>query len=101
MLRAALALRPFGIVQEAPHSLQAGGVEGFEDVEGGEEERAGAAGGVEDRYVTHGVPEGAQELRPLALGDDVPERNRSMSRLSVMRSLISCTSPDASLAWTS
>ena len=60
------------VVQEAAHPLEAGGVEGFEDVEGGEEESAGAAGGVQDGYVPHGVPEGAQELRPLALGDDVP-----------------------------
>ena len=71
MLGAALTLGPFGIVKEAAHPLQAGGVEGFQNVQGGEQERAGAAGGIEDRDIPHGVPEGAQQLRPLALSDYV------------------------------
>ena len=71
---AALALGSFGVVKEAAHPFQAGGVERFQDVQRGEEEGAGAAGRVEDRYVAHSAPEGAQELRPLALGDDVPRR---------------------------
>ena len=73
VLQEALELRlPLGALpassRKAAHSLQAGGVEGFQDVEGGEQERAGAAGGVEDRHVAHGVPEGAQELRSLRSG---------------------------------
>ena len=42
------ALRTFQVVEKAFHGLEAGGVERFEDVEGGEEEGAGAAGGVEN-----------------------------------------------------
>ena len=71
-LRTAGPVGPLKVVKETAHPLQAGGVEGLEDVEGGEEERAGTAGGVEDRHVPHGVPESAQQLRTLALGDDVP-----------------------------
>ena len=80
VFRATLALRPFGVVQEATLPLQAGSIEGFEDVEGGEEERAGTAGGVQDRdsgvatfaVAIEGMPEGAQELGALALSNDVP-----------------------------
>ena len=57
---------------EVAHGLQGSGVEGFEDVEGGEEEGAGAAGGVEDGDFGQGVPEGAHQFRPLAVDDDVP-----------------------------
>ena len=42
------ALRTFQVVEKAFHGLKAGGVERFEYVEGGEEEGAGAAGGVEN-----------------------------------------------------
>ena len=68
------AVWPFGsvqVIQEAAHTLQAGGVEGFQNVERSEQECAGAAGRVQDRHVAEGVPEGAQQLRSLALGDDV------------------------------
>ena len=83
MLRTALALRSFGVVQEALHSLQASGVEGFEDVQRGEEKRAGTAGGVQDRdsgvaaflVAVECVPEGTQQLRPLALGDDIHRKS--------------------------
>ena len=60
------------VVEEAAHPLEAGGVEGFEDIEGREEECAGAAGGVEDGHAAHGVPEGAEQLGALAQGKDVP-----------------------------
>ena len=46
VLRATLTLGPLGVIQEAAHTLQAGGVERFQNVEGGEEERAGTACGV-------------------------------------------------------
>ena len=78
----ATAIEAFFVVQEAAHPLQAGGVERFQNVEGGEEERAGTAGGIQDGdsgvaafpVAVEGVPEGAQQLRPFALGDDVEGR---------------------------
>ena len=42
-----LAPRALQVVEKTFHGLKTGGVERLEDVEGGEEEGAGAAGGVE------------------------------------------------------
>ena len=65
------ALRTFQVVEKAFHGLKAGGVERFEDVEGGEEEGAGAAGGVEHGDVDDGFPEGSHQFGPFAVGDYV------------------------------
>ena len=48
-----------------------GGVERFKDVEGFEEEGAGAAGWVEYGDVDKGLPEGAHQFGPFAVGDYV------------------------------
>ena len=61
----------FKVVEKAVHGFEAGGVEGFEDVEGGEEEGAGATGGVEHRNVDDGFPKGAHQFGPIAIGDYV------------------------------
>ena len=63
---------PFEVVDEAaasPPGRRCRAVLGYSARRTGT--RTGAAGGVEDRHVSHGVPEGSQEFRPLALGDDV------------------------------
>ena len=59
------------LVKERFHAVEAGFVERFEDVERGKEERAGAAGGVEDGDVLDGVPEGPEQFRPFAVLDHI------------------------------
>ena len=59
------------VVDERLHAVEAGFVERFQDVERGEEERAGAAGRVEDGDRLDGVPEGAQQFRAFAVLDHV------------------------------
>ena len=54
------------VVHERLHAVQAGLVERLQDVERGKQERARAAGRVEDRDSLDGLPEGAQQLRPFA-----------------------------------
>ena len=66
-----LAPRALQVVEKAFHGLKTGGVERLEDVEGGEEEGAGAAGGVENGDGGESLPEGAHQFRPFTIGDDV------------------------------
>ena len=67
----AYALRALQIVEESLHGLQAGGVYRLQDVERREQERAGAAGGIQNRDPGKRLPEGTDEFRPIAAGDDV------------------------------
>ena len=59
------------VFDERLHAVEAGFVERLQDVERGEEKRAGAAGRVEDRDVFDRVPEGAEQLRAFAVLDHV------------------------------
>ena len=58
-------------VNEATHSVKAGFVEGFKNVEGGEQKGARAAGGVEDCHRFDGFPEGTQQVGTFAVLNDV------------------------------
>ena len=64
-------LRALQIVEKSLHGLQASGVDRLQDVERREQERAGAAGGIQNRDPGKRLPEGADEFRTLAAGDDV------------------------------
>ena len=44
------------------HAVEAGSVEGFEDIQRGEEERAGTAGGIEDGDFADGFEEREEKL---------------------------------------
>ena len=59
------------VFDERLHAVEAGFVERFQDVERGEEKRAGAAGRVEDGDSFDRVPEGAQQFRSFAVFDHV------------------------------
>ena len=59
------------LVNEATHTIEAGFVEGLKNVEGGEQEGAGATGRVEDCYVFDGFPEGAKQVGTFAVFNDV------------------------------
>jgi hypothetical protein len=73
--------------QKGFHAVETGFVKRFEDVERCEEERAGTTGEIKDGDFLDRVPE-----RPAMASC----ANWRMSRLSVMRSLMSATSPAAS-----
>ena len=62
---------PLQVGDKGLHAVEAGFVERFEDVERGEEERAGAAGGVEDGDLLDGLPEGQEQVRAFAVLDDI------------------------------
>ena len=62
-------LAPFG--QECFHAVETGFVERFKDVERGKDERARAAGGVEDGDGGDGLPEGHEQVRAFAILDDI------------------------------
>ena len=71
LLRAVLAPRPVEVVEKAAHGVETGVVQRLQHAERGEQERAGAARGVEDGDVAQRLPERADQLRSLAGGDHV------------------------------
>ena len=58
-------------VNEATHSVQGRLVEGFKDIESGEQKGARATGGVEDCHRFDGFPEGAKQVGTFAVLYDV------------------------------
>ncbi len=53
------------------HARETGFVKRLQDIEGGEEERAGAAGRIEDGDALQALVKGVEQVRPLAEGDGV------------------------------
>ncbi len=75
LLEIAELLRMVGLAcqvfHETLHAFHAVAVQGFEDSQGGKEKRAGSAGGIEDRDLLDGLPEGTEQLGAFTVDNDV------------------------------